>query len=159
MAFPVLAAIAIGGALTGAIGQKMGADARADQARREAALKDLQAEETIARAEVNARLTARQGQRLIGAQAAQTGFSGVDYGASQIGGIVETERNVLEQIDLIRQEAQFRARMIREGALSDRQYADDSQTAGTIGAIGSLLSGAGNVAPYMGKGASTPRIE
>lgn len=157
-----LIALAVGAGMVSAIASIEEAEARAEQARREAALKRLQADETLVRAEINAKLMRREGERMQAGQAQSFAASGVDMGASQFGLLRETDRMVSEQIDLMKREAEFRARMLREGAISSDLLADDAETAGMLNAFSSLLgagAGAARAGGYTSKPAKQPSID
>lgn len=162
MPLPVLAAIAVTSTVISAYGSIQESEARAEQARREAALKRMQADEVLDRAEINAGLMDRQGKRLISSQVASFGASNVSLGASQYGLLSETERNVDEQIQLMRRDAEFRAKMLREGASSADVLAGQIQSAGYWSAAGTLLGG-GSKAFYASgafdKKPKTPTID
>lgn len=154
MAAPLIALAVASGAVA-AYASIQESEARAEQARREASLKRLQAEETLARMEINTDLMKRQGKRLEGSQVAQFGAFNVSIGAAGYGLLSETQRTVQEQIDLMRRDARFRAEMLRQGAKSSDVLAQDITNAGYWNAFGSLL-GAGSRAAAVSGGTSKP---
>jgi hypothetical protein len=147
-----LGAVAAVGVGTKIVGDIVGANAQADAAKREAALKNQQADELLSRQSVNERIMLEQDQQAeheFGAAFASTGREG-----GGIGGMLTIHKNTLDAIANTRRDAEFKAQMIRAGAESDIQLASDRTTASYITGAGTLLS-AGAQAYNLYKGPSS----
>jgi hypothetical protein len=144
-----MAAIAAPVALVGlglqAYGSIKGANDQADAAEKDAALKELQAQEIEkagGREEGVARL---HGNQIVGAQANAIGQSGFEMSGSPLLAMENTYSQVNQDVQAIEEETRFRASMIRAGASSEQSMASDRRTAGWIGGLGGAAVGAGTI--------------
>lgn len=137
-----LVAAAVVGSLLSAKSQMDAADAQAGAAKAQARAKREQAVELLKRARINAERTREQGATLVKGQQASFAAGGVSITSGSTLAVMndtinKVERNIEDQL----QEANFKASMLQKGADVDTSLAGDIRKAGTIGAIGSLISG------------------
>jgi hypothetical protein len=150
MAFPILlAAYAVGTAIS-IYGQIKGAEAEADAARREAAARELEAQEILKRTKVNQDIVQEEGDILMGNQ--QTYFS---MGGSLIGSplmtLERTAHSIAREKQNMQIEADFKAAQLRSGAAISTELAGQRQQAGYIGAAGTVLTSAYQIGSAMQK--------
>lgn len=140
LALPIIAGI---GVATQATGMVVNGIAQADAAERNAALKNAQADELLAREEINQELMreqAFQAEQNFGSAFAMTGKEG-----GGIGGMLTIHSQLERNLRLSRREAEYKAKILRAGGDIDRQLGSDLQTAGWITGAGTLIGGATNI--------------
>lgn len=126
------------GVVIGAIGQLYGASAQAEEARRQAAIKRMQAMELMNRMDTNQAILRRRGERVAMGM-------GEGFGAGAGSSLSDRAEALVELTHLIsdqRREAEFKAKMLSMGADVDTASANTYQTAGYLNAGGTLLTGA-----------------
>lgn len=128
---------AVGGALS-LYGTIKGANDQADAVERNSALKRQQADELMARQEINEQIIREQSEKSSLSYGAS--FAGTGREGAGIGGILQIHRDAQEQILNTRRDAEFKARQLREGADIQSDLASDSITSAWIGAAGGLLA-------------------
>jgi uncharacterized protein HemX len=136
----VLPIVAVAGLGVSVYGQIKAAQDEAQARREKAANEEAQAVELMSREDVNeSRMMDQERQQELnfGSRAAAAGGEG-----TTLGGMLELHRQSEQAISFARRDAEFKAKMIRAGAQIDTNLASDAITAGTIGAAGSLLTGA-----------------
>lgn len=126
-----------------AVSQIISGNAQADAAQKDAALKRLQADQVEKNAARDEALLAQQGHALIGEQTTAYAKSGVELSGTPLLMLEQTNAKVREQSIAIANDAAFRASQLRAGADISEDLGSDRQTAGYLGAAGSLLTGAG----------------
>jgi len=140
MPAPLLAAVAVGGAIIQGIGSLKAGKARAEAAKRQARLNRLQAIETLNRDRTNRFLFTQKGEQTKAQQIAAFTKSGVDISSNSVLETLEsTESQVLRQNLLSQREAQFSANQIRQGARATEQAGAAAQRAGVFQAVGGLF--------------------
>jgi hypothetical protein len=137
---PVLIGMAIAGGTANAAGQVSAAKSQAEAAQKDAAIKNMQADELLSRQQINEQIMREQADRLelgYGSLAADTGGAGTG-----IGGVLKIRQDVEQNISNSRRDAEFKAKMLRAGAAVETSLASDGVTASYLGAGGSILGGA-----------------
>lgn len=133
-----LAAAALAGAGLSLYGAISGANAQADAAGKDAALKNAQADELLQRQAINEAIIRDQAQKAglgFGASFSATGREG-----GGIGGILQINKNAQDEIMNTRRDAEFKANMLRSGANIETDLASSGVTAAWISGVGGLLS-------------------
>lgn len=138
MAFPLILAAA--GAALSIYGQIKGAEADAEAARREAASRELEADEILKRVQVNQAIVQEEGDILMGQQTTFFAGSGVQMGRSPLAVLERTAHGIAREKKNMDIEAQFRAAQLRSGAVLSRDLAGQRMQAGYISAAGTLLT-------------------
>jgi hypothetical protein len=141
------AGIAIYGAVSSANDQS-----QLDQEKADAAKK--QAQELAARQQVNdlvKQSTAMRQKLQYGATYAASGKAGVGIGAQLQ---IQNQANVQQMIS--DREAAFQEQMLMQSAQIDTSLASETQSAGTLNAIGAGVQGAGRVASLETSGGKNP---
>lgn len=157
LALPIIAGI---GVATQATGMVVNGIAQADAAERNAALKNAQADELLAREEINQELMreqAFQAEQNFGSAFAMTGKEG-----GGIGGMLTIHSQLERNLRLSRREAEYKAKILRAGGEIDQQLGSDLQTAGWITGAGTLIGGATNLYQRYGpkdKSGSLPTVK
>ena len=147
------AASAIAGGVLSAGAQIASAQQEAGAAHRDAQVKDLQADEVLSRAQINARLSILQGQKLKGDQVAAFAKGGVDVGGgSPLLMLEQTSMEITREVQSIARDAQFEASQLRRGAESSRQQAKDIQTAGKLAATATLFGAGAEASKFSPRG-------
>lgn len=144
------AIIGVGTAIYGAISS---AEAKADAAKRDAALKGQQADELESREKVNEGIIQHQSdlaQLRFGSSFAATGREG-----GGIGGIMEIQKNTALTIANSQRDAAFKAKMLRQGADIATSLASDDLAAGYITGAGTFLTGAAKTYSLYNKPSSS----
>lgn len=144
----VLGVIAAVGAVASLIGSVSEADSRAGAAQKDAALKRMQADELLEREAINEALIREQSDMAEGEYATAFGATGRE--GAGIGGRLRIRNNTARTIANFRRDAEFKAKMLREGANIADSLASDAITAGYISGAGSLLQGAGKAYDAFG---------
>lgn len=133
----LLIAAAVGtAAQTG--GQLAAAGNAKDAAEANANMKHMQADELLARQEINEGILREQSDRAqhgFVASFASTGREGAG-----LGGVLQMKRDLEENILLSRRDAEFKAKMLRMGADIELDLASDSMTAAWITGAGTILT-------------------
>lgn len=141
MAFPfLLAAYAVGTGLS-IYGQIKGAEAEAEAMRREAASRELEAQEILKRARINQEIVQEEGDILMGNQQTFFSSSGTLIG-SPLMVLERTAHGIIREKQNMQIEADFKAAQLRSGANVARTLADERTQAGNIAAIGTVLTSA-----------------
>jgi hypothetical protein len=139
MAFPLV--IAAVGAAISIYGQIKGAEADAEAMRREAASRELEAQEILKRTKINQEIVQEEGDILMGNQ--QTFFS---MGGTMVGSplmvLARTAHGIAREKRNMQMESEFRASQLRSGAAVSRDLADQRQSAGYLQATGTALTSA-----------------
>lgn len=145
-ALPIIAAVGTGMEI---YGQISAASAQADAARRNAALKQQQASELLARETINESMIQQQSGIIssrYGSAAAAQGIEGAGI-AGQLAILNNTQITIANS----RREADFKAQMLRQGADIENKLASDVLSASYIKTGGTLLtSGMGAYDLYKG---------
>lgn len=141
---------AIGGGLLSAYGQIQAGKAQAAAASRNAAIKRLQAEELLQRAEINIGEVFREGRIMAGTQASSYAGAGVALDGTPLLVIEETLARAAEEASLIRRDAEFSAKMLRLGADIEERQGKEMEQAAKWGAVGSLINTGVNIAIAKG---------
>lgn len=137
---PIISALGI---LFSGGSQIAGGAARRAASEADAAAKNRQADELLAREGINEQLMldqSFQAEQNYGSAFAMTGKEG-----GGIGGMLTIHKNTLASIANARRDAEFKASMLRAGAEVDTKLASDLQTAGVISGAGTIISGAADL--------------
>lgn len=146
MGVEVAAAAAIAGAGLQAYGQYKSAQDQAWAARQQAKLKRAQANEIRERLALETKQIARKGENVKANQALAFAKGGVALGAgAPLIAMEDTNSKIADEIEFTRRDALFRATQIEQGAKYEEKAAGQYQTAGNIGAAGTLLGAAGRL--------------
>lgn len=136
------AAAAIVGTGVSIFGQLKAAKDQKRAARSAAEARRVQADEILARSEINIQELKRQAQGFKARQSAAFASSGVDIGSgAPLVAMENTNRVVMSAVENRRKEAAFRAESILRGAALSDQQAEDISKAGKLQAFGTGLSG------------------
>lgn len=160
MAAPiVLGAAALAGTAISTYGSIKSASDQAAAQEREAALKNLQANELEQRQAINERIM--QDKELEFESS-----TGSDRGGGSLGQIMAMRKNLFTNLETSRREANWKVRMLRMGAASDLNLSSDAQAAGYITGAGTILTGAQqaytnirSALPPSANVASLPKVE
>lgn len=149
MGAPVIG-LALGGLGLGAqvYGLISGASANAEAQEQQAAIKNAQADELLARQKINEQIMNEQYEE----SALQTGMASRGIATTGVGLKLKMHEALVRNIELNRREADFKAKMLRMGADVDMNLAGSYRSAGYINAAGSILSTGGRVAKYYAGG-------
>jgi hypothetical protein len=128
------------GAVVKGIGSILGGASQADAANENAKIKREQADELLAREEINAEIIRDQARKEKGVLLSQ--LAGMGGGGSGIGLQLELDRNLALTLSNNRRDAEFKAKMLRRGADIDTKLASDYMTSGIISGVGTVLTGA-----------------
>lgn len=131
---------ALAGTATKVAGDVMSSSAQADQAKRSAALKEIQANEVMSRLALNLEDAQQQAKQFETLGAATIGATGASSTAS-IGLAVDTELALRKQMAALTREAEFNAFTLRQEAGAQRSSASDIRNAGGLQAFGTILGG------------------
>ena len=142
MAFPLILA-GIGAALS-IYGQIKGAEADAEAMRREAASRELEAQEILKRTKINQEIVQEEGDILMGNQATFMGMGGSMYGSPLLT-LARTAHGIAREKQNMQMESEFRAAQLRAGATVSRELAGERQQAGYLGAAGTALTAGYNI--------------
>jgi hypothetical protein len=143
MAAPAIIA-GVGLGLT-AYGMISSANAEADAAQKQRALDFEQANEIERRAGVQEENARDYGNRLIGAQKAYIGHSGLAFQGSPLLAIENSAAKLDTQIREMRSQATYQANALRQGADIRSDLADDRKTASYFQLGGTILTGVGRM--------------
>jgi hypothetical protein len=145
------AATAVGAAGMGmqAFGQVQSANERAQAEREDAAMRDLQARQTIKSAQRTARLLRIRGEKVKGQQIAAAASAGVELEGTPLAIVEDTAFNIAEEEAAILEGARFRAGQISAGAEARRKRAESIKRALPIQLGGTLLSGLSRNPEFM----------
>lgn len=117
--------------------------AEASAYQEQASLLGLQAEEIMARAQINNDLIAQEGQKLRGRQTTVFAAQGVDVNSvSALAKLEDTARQVSEEIYRNTRDARYEADVLQKEAGFQRRYAKEAKRSATFDSIGSILTGA-----------------
>jgi hypothetical protein len=148
MAWVGVAIATVGTGLT-IYGELSAASSRADAAQKNAAIKQQQADELLARQSINEGIMREQADSSSHSYVA--GFAASGREGAGLGGVLKIKKDLEDNITNSRREAQFKASLLRQGAEIDSQLASDTMTAGYLSGAGTLLSGVGNDFNYVNK--------
>lgn len=129
--------------------QVQASEAKSEAQRREAELKNMQADELAQRQLIN--------EQVMRSKEARTElYAGSDGGSGNtgLGTIMQLRQDLRQNIDITRRESDWKIRMLHMGANADTQLAGDIQQAGMWGAIGGALSFAGQAYSPMKAGSA-----
>ena len=155
MAAPLLIAAASAGTALQVYGTWKAHKDQAALLRRKSFFDRKQAEEVLARNDINNELLWRDGQRLLGDQAAQFAASGRAASATTFDIMAESINEIANEVSRNNRAASWEAAMINAGADSRMFNAGQIDRAGKISAAAQALSGAANIAdksPGLGIG-------
>lgn len=134
-----------------AVSTIMASKAAGRRARKEAELRELEADATLERAEINKQVTRRQFKRIKEQTITSFAAGNVDLGSGSPLQVLTEQRfdrnNAIRNINIT---AQTSAENIRAGAKSFRDAASGAETAGIIGGIGTVLTGGVSIAKAAG---------
>lgn len=136
-------AISAAGTLTSTVANIAGGVSKAEALKKEAGLKNLQADELLSRQAINEEAIREQGERLALGYGASFASTGRDGGG--IGGMLRIKKDIEDNISNNRREAEFKAKMLRAGADVDLSLSSDSITSGLLTGTGTLLGGIGSL--------------
>lgn len=145
-----VAAVSVGGGILSAWSQVESGRAQRKAAERNAALKRMQADELLERANINMGEVFREGRVMAGTQASSYAAAGVGLDGTPLLVIEETLARASEEASLIRRDAEFQAKMLRLGADIEVQQGKSMEKAAYIGAAGNLISSGVNAAKAGG---------
>lgn len=137
MIFESLAVLGLG---INVLGQLNGAAAQAEATRRNAAMKNAQADELLARQLINEEIMREDAD--YAALNVRTA-DGIDQ--TGVGQQLWIKKNLQRNLELSRREAEYKARMLRQGADIDMQLGSDLQSASYLSAAGSVLGGGADI--------------
>lgn len=152
MADPVTA-VAITSFGISAASQIMSANAKADAARKEAANKNLQADEVLTASKREQGLLSIKGDRAQGEALQAYGQANVEISGSSLLQLEDIARQTNSESLAIDHAARFRASQLRSGASFEQSQANDTETAGLLGAGATALQGGASLyrQPNSGK--------
>lgn len=122
------------------------ASAQAEAAKKNAALKNQQADELLYREAINEQNMQEAGEEIISRSNAK--FSG--FADGNIGATLKARQKLLDNISYARREADFKSKQLRAGAEMDLTLSSDLATAGMFKTAGTVLSSAGDYARDWG---------
>ena len=106
----------------------------------QANLDSNRANEFLRRTEKNIAARRKQFQQAIGGQKAALATAGIDIGSGvSLDMMEDAYQSLFEEEQLVMEEAEYQAMSIESGATALKKQASDVSTAGTIGAVTSLL--------------------
>ena len=126
-------------------GQYKASKDKAAAMREQARLNRLKAVEILKRNEINKEALFKEAKALEGTQAVQLTAAGGGLGASAMALIEETSHFAAEEAKSMTRSAEWEANMVRMGAESTGKAAGQVETAGKISALGTGISGAGQI--------------
>ena len=133
---------AVAGVGINILGQNAQAKAQERAALAQAEAKRLQAFEVLRRSEFNIDELEAEAKRFRGQQTAAFAKSGVDVGSgASLVQLEQLNRDLVEQVAVQREEADFKAKQLFAGADIDTKLSGDIRTAATFNMIGSGLQG------------------
>jgi hypothetical protein len=132
-----LGALFLIGTAISAYGQISSANSSAEAQRADAAAKREQAGELLERQAINERIMQEQSERQQSAAGSGSAMSGLE--GTSLGSIMTIRKTTLENIALSRRDAEFKAKLLRQGADVQTELASDMMTAGYISGAGTLL--------------------
>lgn len=135
--------IAAAGLATSLYGQISGASAKADADRKNAQIKNMEADELLSRQTINEGIMRDQAE--LQGLGYQSSFASTGREGAGLGGLLTIKKNLDQNLILSRRDAEFKAKMLRMGADIDLNLASDEQTAGYISGAGTLLTGAAKI--------------
>lgn len=150
------AAIVIAGTALSVYAQQQEAQNQADLAKRQADLKRQEANELLARAEINAKSLEQQGVELQASQQASFAGGNVGVGASPLMFVEAQNAKVKDEIALLHREANFRANQAEQSASLLTDEASMYQKTGLIKSFGSGLAGGSSLVSMGAKNSKTP---
>ena len=127
------------GAIVAAGAQIYSGFERSAQMRREAALRDQEADEIIRRGNINADVTRLEFRNMSG-KIVSSYAKGISGGTSLFHVLNDVQSRYDQEISNITSEAEFRARQIKAGAASDRSAANATRNVSLIGGLGGLFA-------------------
>jgi len=152
-----LTAIAIAGTLVSAWGMYQSSKKEAEIMEQQSAANELEAQKLMERYEMNAELSKREGRQMIGTQIAKFAGAGFDISGSTLLALEQTNKSINEEINMLREEAEFAAEQIRRGAGFKREEAAASRKAGKYALVGGLAKTAGYASSLGGSGKNTTK--
>lgn len=132
-----LGALFLLGTAISAYGQVSAASSAAEAQQADAAAKREQAGELLQRQAINERIMQEQAERQQSAAGSGSAMSGLE--GTSLGSIMTIRKTTLENIALSRRDAEFKAKLLRQGADVQTDLASDMITAGYISGAGTLL--------------------
>lgn len=136
----VLAGIGLLGTGVSVAGQLSAASAQAEAAKKNAELKQQQAVEIEQRNAINEEILSEQ------FDIAKTRYGTLaQSGSETVGGLVKMISDFEKNKEIRNREVAFKTKMLRAGAEQDLTLSSDIATSGTLGAAGTILTGAGTV--------------
>jgi hypothetical protein len=146
MAYAAAAAVIIGTGIQ-IYSQMQSAEKQAAAQRREAAMKNAQAQELETRQAINEQIMSDR-------EKSSELYAGIDNGTTRgtLGGIMRLRQDLFKNIDTSRREAQWKAAMLRSGADADQKLSSDIIATGQLQATGTALTAAGNTYSTLSAG-------
>jgi len=127
-------------------GQLKQAKAQKEAAEAQGRAKQAQAFELLRRSEFNIDQLQEEAERFKAKQRTAFAASGVDVGSGvSLVQLEQLNRDLVEEVQVQREEALFKARALEAGADVDTRLAGDIERAGNLSAFGTTLAGAGSV--------------
>lgn len=124
-------------------------EAEADAYKKQASLLGLQAEELLARAEINNDLIRQEAGKLQGEQIATFAGQGVSTsGLSVLAALEETARQASEEIYRNTRDARYEAGVLGQEADFNRRYAKEAKKSALFDSFGTILAGAGSLGSF-----------
>jgi hypothetical protein len=138
-------AVLVAGVGIQAYSQYQEGQARAKAARQQAKLNKAQAREMLDRMVIEEKNILQQGEEFKASQTAAYAAGGVELGTgATLLALEDTNSKIAKKIVDMKRDVNFRASQIQKGASYDMSLASSYETAGTLGAAGTLLAGAGS---------------
>ncbi len=133
-----VAIVGAAGTALNAVGQVSSAHSQAEAQRKAAYLKQQQADELLARQKINEEILRERNTKLVHEQGAiATG----ETSDQTIYGLAKYQRDLEDAVLDTRREAEFKAKMLREGAAIEADLASDIETGSYLSAGGTILTG------------------
>jgi len=145
----MLGLIGLGLGIFGAYNQYQQGQAQAEMLREQAKLDEERANKFLYLTEKNIKTRRKQVGQQIGGQKVALASAGIDIGTGvSLDMMEDAYESLYEEEQLVMMEADYQAETMKQGATSLSKQAGDVSTAGTIGAVTSLL---GTVAKFADK--------
>lgn len=142
--FGIISGVSLGFQLLGGalefFGNRKARKAQAEALRKQAMLREAEAEEIMRRAAINIEAVRKDTTRLIGEQRSVYAAAGLKLEGSPLDVATSTLNQAEEEIELMRQEAEFDATAVRLGASADRSLARSTERAGVYQDIGTIAT-------------------
>ena len=138
----VMAGLKLGSMALGGLSSIMGGNDEAEAAERQAQIDRENARLALEKGEADVAQLREQGSRFMGEQTAAIAQSGLGTGGTNAALMAEAARGIEKDAGNTRREAALRAAGFQDRANASIERANQSRTAGKVGAFTALLSGA-----------------